>query len=78
MFTGGLVAIGVSLIAIKGSTDLEDVLLNLAGVLAPIVAFVPTTPPEGGCPSVGVDVRYAELYIDNNVLAYAIGGRWRW
>src|SRR5262249_55555658 len=51
IFVGALVAIGVSLIAIKGSTDLEDVLLNVAGLLAPIVAFVPTTPPSGSCPS---------------------------
>jgi len=52
VFVGALVAIGVSLIAIKGSTDREDVLLNLAGVLAPIVAFVPTSPPARSCSSV--------------------------
>jgi hypothetical protein len=74
VFVGALVAIGVSLIAIKGSTDVEDVLLNVAGVLAPIVAFVPTSAPSGSCPStaiVGVDTK---AYIDNNVLALAIGG----
>jgi hypothetical protein len=43
LFVGGMVAIGVSLIVIKGATILEDVLLNVAGMLAPIVAFVPTT-----------------------------------
>src|SRR4051812_8792439 len=41
MFIGALVALGVGLIALRGSTDVEDVLLNVAGVLAPIVAFVP-------------------------------------
>lgn len=53
VFVGALVVIGVSLIAIKGSTDREDVLLNLAGVLAPIVAFVPTTlgPRRSGPPT---------------------------
>ena len=73
VFVGGLVAIGVSLIALKGSTDWEDVLLNLAGVLAPIVAFVPTTAPTATCSGVDV-IADSEQYIDNNVLAYAIGG----
>lgn len=78
VFVGGLVAIGVSLIAIKGCTDWEDVLLNLAGVLAPIVAFVPTSPPGDGCPSVKVtdtsNLNISNLNIDNNILAFAIGG----
>jgi hypothetical protein len=74
VFVSALVVIGVSLIAIKGSTAVEDVLLNLAGVLAPIVAFVPTSPPSRMCSSVDVVVSDAEPYIDNNVLALAIGG----
>jgi hypothetical protein len=74
VFVGALVAIGVSLIAIKGSTDREDVLLNLAGVLAPIVAFVPTSRPKGACSSIKVIVSDTEPYIDNNVLAFAPGG----
>ena len=74
VFVGGLVAIGVSLIAIRGSTDWEDVLLNLAGVLAPIVAFVPTTPPGQRCESSTVIASNSEVFIDNNVLAFAIGG----
>jgi hypothetical protein len=41
VFVGCLVAIGVGLIALRGNTDVEDVFLNLAGMLAPIVAFVP-------------------------------------
>jgi energy-converting hydrogenase Eha subunit A len=74
IFVSALVVIGVSLIAIRGSTDVEDVLLNLAGVLAAIVAFVPTSPPSRMCSSVEVVVTDAEPYIDNNVLAFAIGG----
>jgi hypothetical protein len=74
VFVSALVVIGVSLIAIKGSTDVEDVLLNLAGVLAPIVAFVPTSPPSRSCSSIEVVVSDAKPYIDNNVLALAIGG----
>jgi hypothetical protein len=73
VFVGALVALGVSMIAIKGSTDVEDMLLNVAGVLAPIVAFVPTSPPSNTCastPFVGGDTK---VFIDNNVLALAVG-----
>jgi hypothetical protein len=74
VFVGALVAIGAILIAIKGSTDAEDVLLNFAGALAPIVAFVPTRPPAHSCSSVEVIARDPKPFIDNNVLAFAIGG----
>ena len=43
VFIGVLVTMGVCLIALKGSTDGEDVLMNLAGMLAPGVAFIPTS-----------------------------------
>ena len=42
IFVGALIAIGVCLIALRGNTDLEDILLNLAGLCAPVVALVPT------------------------------------
>ena len=74
VFVAALIVIGVSLIAIKGSTDWEDVLLNLAGVLAAIVAFVPTSPPTDSCSSIDVVVADATPFIDNNILAFAIGG----
>lgn len=74
VFVGALVAIGVSLIAIKGSTDREDILLNLAGVLAPIVAFVPTSPGDQCPSSAALELADRETYINNNVLALAIGG----
>ena len=75
VFVAALVVIGVSLIAIKGSTDWEDILLNLAGVLAAIVAFVPTSPPTDSCSSIDVVVADdATPFIDNNILAFAIGG----
>ena len=76
IFVGGLVAIGVALIAVKGSTDLEDALLNVAGVLAPIVAFVPTSPPraDDACKATGFVGDNAEALIDNNLLSFAIGG----
>jgi hypothetical protein len=74
VFVGALIALGVSMIAIKGSTDVEDMLLNVAGVLAPIVAFVPTSPPTNDCASTAFTVGDTEAFIDNNVLALAIGG----
>jgi hypothetical protein len=76
IFVGGLVAIGVALIAVKGSTDLEDALLNVAGVLAPIVAFVPTSPPRADdvCKATGFIGDNPKAMIDNNLLSFAIGG----
>ena len=42
VLVGVLVTMGVCLIALKGNSKAEDVLLNLAGILAPGVAFIPT------------------------------------
>jgi len=41
MFTSGLIGIGVCLIAIRGENDLQDGLLNVAGLLGPMVALIP-------------------------------------
>lgn len=41
VFVGTLLAVGLALIVIKGE-GLEDFFLNVAGMLAPVVAFVPT------------------------------------
>ncbi len=50
-FVGALMAIGLSLIVIKGSTWAEDACLNAAGMLAPVVALVPTS-DHGACWSI--------------------------
>lgn len=50
VFVGALVAIGISLAAIVGRRGFEDSALNIAGMLAPIVAFVPTPRGAGGAP----------------------------
>jgi hypothetical protein len=42
IFVGALIAIGVCMIALKGTTDADDILLNIGGMLAPVVAVVPT------------------------------------
>jgi hypothetical protein len=50
MLVGALVAIGICLFALRGNTDKEDILLNLAGMFAPMIALVPT-PSPGRCTS---------------------------
>ncbi|WP_035936766.1 hypothetical protein [Knoellia aerolata] len=50
VFVGALVAIGISLVAIVGRRGFEDTALNIAGMLAPVVAFVPTPRGAGGAP----------------------------
>jgi hypothetical protein len=45
MFIASICAIGALMVVYKGSTDTEDLMLNLAGILAFVVAFVPTTRP---------------------------------
>jgi hypothetical protein len=42
IFVGALIAIGVCMIALRGTTDADDILLNIGGMLAPVVAVVPT------------------------------------
>ncbi len=42
VFVGVLVAVGVCMIAVQGTTDAEDILLNIGGMFALIVALVPT------------------------------------
>jgi hypothetical protein len=82
IFVGALMAIGFALIVIQGRTGPIDVCLNLAGMLAPVVAVIPTT-DVGVCWSQEptqqpvVDDTLADWVvanIDNNVLALLITG----
>lgn len=50
VFVGSICAMGTLLIVYRGVKPTEDVLLNLAGILAFVVAFVPTTRPEPEVP----------------------------
>lgn len=82
IFVGGLLGIGVSLIVIKGSFW-EDIFLNVAGMLAPIVAVAPTS-GTGGCWSVppsplpknpdGTMADWVVASIDNNIRALVFTG----
>jgi hypothetical protein len=49
VFIASVCAIGAMLIVYKGSSATEDVLLNFAGILAFVVAMVPTTRPDLLC-----------------------------
>ncbi len=73
VFVGVLVTMGICLIALKGSTELEDVLLNLAGMLAPGVAFVPT-PDPGTCRSVDLVFGDTAAAVANNMQALFVAG----
>ena len=56
VFIAALCAIGAMLIVYKGSSDTEDVLLNLAGILAFVVAVVPTSRPVLLCGSADLSI----------------------
>jgi hypothetical protein len=75
VFIGVLVTMGASLLALKGNTDGEDVLMNLAGMLAPGVAFIPTVASgvcgSGASPGSGDGIADA---VANNMPALFITG----
>ncbi|WP_203336013.1 hypothetical protein [Nocardioides limicola] len=73
VLVGSLVAIGAGLIIIKGNTDAEDTLLNLAGMLAPVVAFVPT-PFRDRCFSAPVHADNQSAAVANNVTVLLVVG----
>ena len=46
IFVGAIIALGVAMIALRGLDDIEDIILNLGGMFAPVVALVPTSRGE--------------------------------
>lgn len=68
LFVGALVALGAVMIALRSDDDLEDMLLNVAGALAPVVAFVPTARPTS-MPTDAVVIVDADAFIRNNMIA---------
>jgi hypothetical protein len=73
VFIASLCAIGTLLIVYRGSNDTEDVLLNLAGILAFVVAFVPTTRPVLFCGDASLpDGAVSDQAIIRNVWALAV------
>ena len=74
---GVLLAIGFAMIVIKGRNAFEDSALNFAGMLAPIVALAPTSPPRsnaGGCRTFVPAPQELDAAIDNNVWSLLITG----
>lgn len=74
IFVGALVAIGTCLIVLKGNTPVEDVLLNVAGALAPIVAFVPILDPKECQSTPWAASADGRANIFNNVGAFLLAG----
>jgi hypothetical protein len=71
VFIAALCAIGVQLIVYKGTVPSEDGFLNLAGILAFIVAFVPTASPDDECGVLGTVTKWGRA-ITNNVVSIMI------
>lgn len=49
VLVGSLVAAAFLLVAVRGRPGLEDALLNLGGMVLPVVAFIPTPVVSGDC-----------------------------
>lgn len=73
IFVGSLIGIGACLIAIKGRPGAEDTMLNAAGMLAPLVALVPT-PEVGSCGTAACIPAEFVPGVQNNVGALLIVG----
>jgi hypothetical protein len=73
IFVGTLITIGVCMVVLKGNSEVEDILLNVAGILAPGVALVPT-PKPGSCRSVQLAITDAAPNVANNMLALFVVG----
>jgi len=83
ILVGALIAIGLCLIVIKGRGDFEDIMLNLAGMFAPVVALVPTS-DAGECYSIrqspdptkpnGALADWVVANIKNNIFALLLTG----
>jgi hypothetical protein len=72
IFIAALCALGVVLNAYRGSNDTEDILLDLVGILAFIVAMVPTGRPEKLC-GTGLPTDYMVTQaIRNNIWAVIV------
>lgn len=72
-FVSSLLAIGVCMVAMKGNRETEDGLLNVAGMLAPVVGLVPT-PGPGTCTSTPGTKQDPTANVVNNMSAlFAVG-----
>jgi len=72
VFVGGLVGLGASMIALRGMNLPEEIFLNVGGVFAFLVAFVPT--PGGSAACQDPDVRVTASVQDNIIALLIVGG----
>ncbi|MCL8250712.1 hypothetical protein AERO_04885 [Aeromicrobium fastidiosum] len=73
VFVASLVALGVCMIVIKGSSDAEDVVLNVGGCLAVVVGLVPT-PDPATCTATPIPMQLVPEQVANNVGAALVAG----
>lgn len=71
MFVAGLVGLGVCMLALRGLNLAEDIFLNIGGIFAFLVAFVPTGGGSGSCQD--PDTRVSAS-VQNNIHALLIVG----
>lgn len=76
VFIGWLVLTGICMIAIRGLSDPEDIALNIAGLCAPIVAFVPTDFPDNETtyPNLIADSLPVRAFAFNSAIAFLFAG----
>jgi hypothetical protein len=75
-FVGMLIGMSVCMICLRGSGEAEDILLNFAGMFAPVVALVPTAPEKQmPCMQIQSALQERPASIANNGTAlFAVGG----
>jgi hypothetical protein len=73
VFVGALVGMGFALVALAGRPGPEDTALNLAGMLAPVVAFVPTPVDCGSGTEKCVPDAYVPGVVNNIAALLAVG-----
>jgi len=71
IFIAVMASVGVCLVALQGFTDAENVCLNLAGISAPMVAFVPS-PERGEAPDVAAITNNAATYLSVLAVGYLV------
>jgi hypothetical protein len=69
MFVGSLVGLGACMIALRGTTEAEDLFLNLGGMFAAVVAIVPTSRGEDHETALRACRENAEAAADDNCLS---------
>ncbi|HET6690024.1 MAG TPA: hypothetical protein VFG74_04080 [Miltoncostaeaceae bacterium] len=72
VLVGSLVAVGACLIIMRAERDVEDIFLNLAGMFAALVAFVPID--RDGVTDGVLSSASAAAFVDNNVTTVVITG----